>query len=222
MHILLIEDNASIIESLSYSLSKAGYIIDYAKSIKETEKHLSIKTPNIILLDVTLPDGTGFSLYANTIKDKQIPTIFLTAKDSENDIVKGLKLGAEDYITKPFKTLELITRIDKVLSRFKSTNTLIINDITYDKNKMQIYKNKECISLTPLEIKIVDLLFLNINKTVSRAKIIDLIWEYTGNDVDNHTVTVYLKRIREKLDTNIIKTIKGIGYMVEQWKTIKS
>lgn len=216
MHILLIEDNASIIESLSYSLSKAGYIIDYAKSIKETEKHLSIKTPNIILLDVTLPDGTGFSLYANTIKDKQIPTIFLTAKDSENDIVKGLKLGAEDYITKPFKTLELITRIDKVLSRFKSTNTLIINDITYDKNKMQIYKNKECISLTPLEIKIVDLLFLNINKTVSRAKIIDLIWEYTGNDVDNHTVTVYLKRIREKLDTNIIKTIKGIGYMVEQ------
>ena len=87
---------------------------------------------------------------------------------------------------------------------------------------MQIYKNKECISLTPLEIKIVDLLFLNINKTVSRAKIIDLIWEYTGNDVDDHTVTVYLKRIREKLDTNIIKTIKGIGYMVEQWKTIKS
>ena len=222
MHILLIEDNTSIIESLSYSLSKAGYIIDYAKSIKETEKYLSIKTPNIILLDVTLPDGTGFSLYANTIKDKQIPTIFLTAKDSENDIVKGLKLGAEDYITKPFKTLELITRIDKVLSRFKSTNTLIIKDITYDKNKMQIYKNKECISLTPLEIKIVDLLFLNINKTVSRAKIIDLIWEYTGNDVDDHTVTVYLKRIREKLDTNIIKTLKGIGYMVEQWKTIKS
>ena len=222
MHILLIEDNASIIESLSYSLSKAGYITDYAKSIKETEKHLSIKTPNIILLDVTLPDGTGFSLYANTIKDKQIPTIFLTAKDGENDIVKGLKLGAEDYITKPFKTLELITRIDKVLSRFKSTNTLIIKDITYDKNKMQIYKNKECISLTPLEIKIVDLLFLNVNKTVSRAKIIDLIWEYTGNDVDDHTVTVYLKRIREKLDTNIIKTIKGIGYMVEQWKTIKS
>lgn len=216
MHILLIEDNASIIESLSYSLSKAGYIIDYAKSIKETEKYLSIKTLNIILLDVTLPDGTGFSLYDNTIKDKQIPTIFLTAKDSENDIVKGLKLGAEDYITKPFKTLELITRIDKVLSRFKSTNTLIIKDITYDKNKMQIYKNKECISLTPLEIKIVDLLFLNINKTVSRAKIIDLIWEYTGNDVDDHTVTVYLKRIREKLDTNIIKTIKGIGYMVEQ------
>ena len=209
MHILLIEDNTSIIESLSYSLSKAGYIIDYAKSIRETEKYLSIKTPNIILLDVTLPDGTGFSLYANTIKDKQIPTIFLTAKDSENDIVKGLKLGAEDYITKPFKTLELITRIDKVLSRFKSTNTLIIKDITYD-------KNKECISLTPLEIKIVDLLFLNINKTVSRAKIIDLIWEYTGNDVDDHTVTVYLKRIREKLDTNIIKTIKGIGYMVEQ------
>ena len=81
---------------------------------------------------------------------------------------------------------------------------------------MQIYKNKECISLTPLEIKIVDLLFLNVNKTVSRAKIIDLIWEYTGNDVDDHTVTVYLKRIREKLDTNIIKTIKGIGYMVEQ------
>ncbi len=205
MHILLIEDNISIIESLSYSLSKAGYIIDYAKSIKETEKYLSIKTPNIILLDVTLPDGTGFSLYANTIKDKQIPTIFLTAKDSENDIVKGLKLGAEDYITKPFKTLELITRIDKVLSRFKSTNTLIIKDITYDKNKMQIYKNKEIHSL-----------FLNINKIVSRAKIIDLIWEYTGNDVDDHTVTVYLKRIREKLDTNIIKTIKGIGYMVEQ------
>lgn len=216
MHILLIEDNTSIIESLSYSLSKAGYIIDFAKSIKETEKYLSIKTPNIILLDVTLPDGTGFSLYANIIKDKQIPTIFLTAKDSENDIVKGLKLGAEDYITKPFKTLELITRIDKVLSRFKSTNTIIIKDITYDKNKMQIYKNKECISLTPLETKIVDLLFLNINKTVSRAKIIDLIWEYTGNDVDDHTVTVYLKRIREKLDTNIIKTIKGIGYMVEQ------
>ena len=216
MHILLVEDNISIIESLSYSLTKVGYILDSTKSVRETEKYLRLKNPDLILLDVTLPDGTGFSLYVSAIKDKQIPTIFLTAKDSENDIVKGLKLGAEDYITKPFKTLELITRIDKVLSRFKSTNIITIKDITYDKNKMQIYKNKECISLTPLEIKIVDLLFLNINKTVSRAKIIDLIWEYTGNDVDDHTVTVYLKRIREKLDTQIIKTIKGIGYMVEQ------
>ena len=216
MNILLVEDNLSIIKGLTYSFEKNNYNYIYKTNIKDTLEFLSNKYEiDLIILDITLPDGNGFNLFEQKIKPLNIPTIFLTAKDEEDDIVKGLNIGAEDYITKPFSTKELIARINKILMRSKKKNIIKINDISFDIDKLVLYKKDNKIDLTPLELKLVNLLFNNINKVVTRNTILDKIWEWTGNDVNDNTVTVYLKRIREKLDTDIIITIKGIGYRID-------
>ena len=193
MTILLVEDNLTIQKGLVYTLENNNFKVISKTCISDALN--SLDNVDLIILDVTLPDGNGFDFYKSFINGK-IPTIFLTAKDEENDIVKGLTLGAEDYITKPFRPLELIVRINKILSKNKSV--IKISNIKYDVNKMEIYKDDIKIQLSSLEIKILNLLLLNINKVVSRDTILNKIWEWTGNDVDDHTVTVYLKRIREK------------------------
>ena len=218
MQILLIEDNEMVVKGLTYSLEQSGYNLINKTTISEATGFLRNETIDIIILDVTLPDGNGFQLYKNEIKNRNIPTIFLTALDDEDDIVKGLELGAEDYITKPFSTKELIARINKVLLRHKKSLTIKVKDIEFNLDKMVVYKNSKKIDLTSLELKILHLLFLNINKVVTRNDIIDKIWEWTGNDVNDNTVTVYLKRIREKLQSDIIITIKGIGYRIDENK----
>lgn len=163
-------------------------------------------------MDVTLPDGNGFDLYKSKLSKMNIPVIFLTACDTEENIVEVLNMGASDYITKPFRPLELIARINKILHK----KTIKIKDITIDMNKMIVTKNNEIINLTTLEYKILNLLIENINKVVTRDRIIDSIWEWTGNDVNDNTITVYMKRIREKLNSDIIITIKGIGYRIDE------
>ena len=210
--ILLVEDNDAIKKGLVFTLNSNKFSVVAATTISEAISSLDKKI-DLIILDVTLPDGDGFNFYKEFIKGS-IPTIFLTAKDEEEDIVKGLTLGAEDYITKPFRPLELIARINKILSKNKSV--IKVSNIKYDVNKMEIYKDDSIVQLSSLEIKILNLLLLNINKVVSRDTILNKIWEWTGNDVDDHTVTVYLKRIREKLGTDIIKTVKGIGYRIDE------
>ena len=132
----------------------------------------------------------------------------------EYDKLIGFDLGIDDYVTKPFSPKELIARINKILGKNKSV--IKVSNIKYDVNKMEVYKDDSIVQLSSLEIKILNLLLLNINKVVSRNTILNKIWEWTGNDVDDHTVTVYLKRIREKLGTDIIKTVKGIGYRIDE------
>lgn len=215
MNLLLIEDNTTIAKSLSYSLEQEGFHVICKDHLKDAFECLKTTTISFIILDIMLPDGNGLEFYEQKIKKTKIPTIILTAKDEEEDIVKGLELGAEDYITKPFFVKELITRIHKIL-RQKKTNTIItIKEIEFDLDKMEVYKKKQKINLTSLELKILHLLFVNRNKVVTRAYIIDKIWDWTGNDVNDNTITVYLKRIREKLNTDMIKTIKGIGYRID-------
>lgn len=217
MDILLVEDNLSIIKGLEYSFKINGYNLSYKTTVKDTLESLKDNVKiDLIILDVTLPDGNGFDLYKNHINNTNIPTIFLTANDDENDIVKGLEFGAEDYITKPFSTKELLARIKKILARYKKENIIKVDDITFDMDKLEIFRKNVKIELTALELKIVNLLFININKVVSRNTLLDKIWEWTGNDVDSHTVTVYLKRIREKLKSDIIITVKGIGYRIDE------
>lgn len=215
MDILLIEDNEAIIRGLIYAFNKNNYNLISKTTIKETILYLKSNTPGLIILDVSLPDGNGFDLYKDVIRDMEIPVIFLTAKDEEDDIVLGLTLGAEDYITKPFKLKELLIRVDKIILRNKKDNIIRVKDISFDLDKMLVSKGNSKVELTSLELKILYLLFINIGKVVSRNMILDKIWEWTGNDVDDHTVTVYLKRIREKIDTDIITTIKGIGYRID-------
>ncbi len=216
MKILLVEDNNMVAKGLIYSLKQQGYDIIHKISADDTKDFIKENNIDLIILDISLPDGNGFDLYREYIKDKNIPTIFLTAKDDEDDIVKGLELGAEDYITKPFSTKELIARINKILLRVKKNTIIKVKDIEFDIDKMVVSKQGKEVQLTSLELKILNLLFSNINKVVTRSYIIDKIWEWTGNDVYDNTVTVYLKRIREKLNSDIIITIKGIGYRIDE------
>ena len=217
MHVLLVEDTESIVKGLKYSFEKANYELTVKSTIKDSRDFLTKNTAiDLIILDISLPDGNGFNLFENTIKDLNIPTIFLTAKDEEDDIVKGLNIGAEDYITKPFSTKELMARINRIILRTKKSSIIKVKDISFDMDKLVLSKGDTPIELTALELKIVNLLFTNINKVVSRSVLLDKIWEWTGNDVDDHTVTVYLKRIREKIGTDIIITIKGMGYRIDE------
>lgn len=219
MNILLVEDNQTIIKGLKYSFEKNNYNLIYKTNIKDARKLLTDNLNlDLIILDITLPDGNGFELFENNIKKLNIPTIFLTAKDDEDDIVKGLNIGAEDYITKPFSTKELLARMNKIFLRTKKKSIIVVKDIKFDTDKMIVYKNDKILELTSLEIKLLSLLFINIGKVVTRNTILDTIWDNTGNDVDDHTVTVYFKRIREKLGTNIITTVKGLGYRIDDEK----
>lgn len=216
MNIFLVEDNLTIIKGLKYSFKQNGKTLEYRTTIKEAAEYIkSNDNIDLIILDVTLPDGNGFDLYKELIRNMNIPTIFLTAKDDEDDIVIGLNLGADDYITKPFSTKELIARINRILKRHQKQTIVNIGDISYDLDKMVLYKKDNIIELTSLELKLLNLLFTNLNKVVSRTTMLEKIWEWTGNDVDNHTITVYLKRIREKIKSDIIVTVKGIGYRID-------
>ena len=217
MNVLLIEDTESIIKGLTYSFEKNNYNLTVKTTIKDSIEYLINNSDiDLIILDITLPDGNGFELFENVIKDLKIPTIFLTAKDEEDDIVKGLNVGAEDYITKPFSTKELMARVNRILLRSKKKSIIKIKDISFDMDKLVLTKDTAPIELTALELKLVNLLFNNLNKVVSRNVILDKIWDWTGNYVDDHTVTVYFKRIREKIGTDIITTIKGMGYRIDE------
>ena len=217
MNILLIEDTESIIKGLTYSFEKNNYNLTIKTTIKDSKEYLINNSDiDLIILDITLPDGNGFELFENTIKSLKVPTIFLTAKDEEDDIVKGLNVGAEDYITKPFSTKELMARVNRILLRSKKKSIIKIKDISFDMDKLVLMKDTTPIELTALELKLVNLLFNNLNKVVSRNVILDKIWDWTGNYVDDHTVTVYFKRIREKIGTDIITTIKGMGYRIDE------
>lgn len=215
MKILLVEDNEILAKGLIYSLEQKKYQVIHTLNVENTLKILKTEKIDLAILDVSLPDGNGFDLYRNNIKEKNIPSIFLTAKDEEDNIVKGLELGAEDYITKPFSIKELMARINRTILRNKKNTIIQVQNIKFDMDKMVVYRDNENVELTNLELKILNLLFLNLNKVVKRSEIIDKIWEWTGNDVNDNTVTVYLKRIREKIKTDIIITIKGIGYRID-------
>ncbi len=216
MNVLLIEDNESIVSGLKYSLEQEKYKVFSCTNVEDTIKFLEEnKQVDIAIIDISLPDGNGFDLYQNYIKEKNIPSIFLTARDSEDDVVKGLELGVEDYMTKPFSTKELLARMKRNIMKHKNEAIITIEGISFDFDKMEVSKDGKVIPLTRLELKILHLLFSNLGKVVRRDYIIEKIWEWTSNDVNDNTVTVYMKRIREKIGVDIIITIKGIGYRID-------
>ena len=216
--ILLVEDNEMIVKGLVYSLSKEGFETDIAYNAQEAESKIESNVYDIIILDVMLPDGNGFELCKHIKESKDIPIIFLTAKDDEKDVVNGFNLGADDYVIKPFRTMELISRIYNVLRRYnKDKNVIEIGQVRIDLEANRVYVDNKEVEFTALEYKILVLLFTNAGKTVTREKILDKIWDVAGNFVNDNTLTVYVKRIRDKLGkSDVIKTIKGIGYRVDK------
>lgn len=213
MQILIVEDDKIIRENIKMAFKQENYQVLSANSLDACSKILEVSLVNLIILDVNLPDGNGFNFYLNELKNKNIPTIFLTARSSEDDIVYGLDLGASDYLVKPFSIRELLARARRIIG---SINIITAKDIKLDQTKNTVYKNKEEIKLTSLEYKIFNLLMINIGHVVTREYILEAIWTWTGNDVNDNTLTVYLKRIRTKLKTDIIKTIKNVGYLIDE------
>lgn len=215
MHsILLIEDNDYIIKGIKYLLEANNFKLTIAKSLKEA-KYLLDNKYDLIILDLMLPDGDGLKFYEKNLKDKI--TLILTAKDDEDIISSSLDAGVEDYIIKPFRSKELLSRINKILKRNKDNELITVGEITVDTTAARVFKSNQEVILTSLEYRILLLLFQNLNRIVTREILIDRIWDISGKFVNDNTLTVYIKRIREKLESDdLIKTIKGIGYRVDK------
>lgn len=220
MKILLVEDNEAIILGLEYLLTQEGFQFLAAKTVAQAQKAWLSKEPDLVLLDISLPDGDGFSLYSELRKKKDIPVIFLTAREEERDVVKGFDLGADDYIVKPFRNRELISRIRNVLRRNKK-DTVVLNNhfIKMDIRAGKVFVGEQEVQLTRLEFKILHILMAHQGRVFTREEILSNIWDISGNYVNDNTLSVTMKRIREKIgdkDGAIIRTVRGIGYRMDK------
>lgn len=215
MKILLVEDNKSIIKGLEYAFAQNGYSCEYCLSLDEAVRKAPFNY-DAAVLDIMLPDGNGFDLFKKIRRYSDLPVIFLTAVDDEDSVVNGLELGTDDYITKPFSTRELIARIKRVANKNSKKNIITVSGITLDLDKSAVFENGKQLELTALEYKLLSLLMQNAGKVVTRELIFEKIWDVSGNFVNDNTLTVYIKRIRKKLDADIIKTVKGMGYQVAE------
>ena len=217
MKILLVEDNEMIIKAINFLLEEHEYSVDVARNIKEAKEKIN-DVFDLVILDVMLPDGNGLEFFKSYVN---VPALVLSAKDEEDDVVKAIDLGVQDYIIKPFRSKELLSRINNIIKRNKKNNIKTYENITFDMDAYKVYVDNIEVELTGLELKILFLLLENSGRLVTRDVIIDRIWDASGKFVNDNTLTVYIKRIREKIgNDNFIKTIKGIGYRVDLWKNI--
>lgn len=210
--ILLIEDNLYIIKGIVYLLKQHNFDVDVVSSLSDASKYLE-NNYNLIILDLMLPDGDGIDFFKNKLTNK--PTLVLTAKDDEDVISDALDNGVEDYMVKPFRAKELLSRINKIIRKNKNNNLIKVKNVLIDTDAARVYVDNVEVIFTSLEYRILLLLFQNLNRIVTREIIMEQIWDISGNFVEDNTLTVYIKRIREKLGSDIIKTIKGLGYRVD-------
>lgn len=219
MKILFVEDDALIASGLVYALQAEGYSVTHCADIITALASLSAQSFSLALLDLSLPDGNGFTIFKQIRRISDMPVIFVTAADDEGNTVKGLEMGADDYITKPFRLRELLARIKTVMRRAKdsSENDIYINNLRIDSKKAKVYKNDEEIILTALEYRLLLIFANNQGQILTRAQILESLWDVAGNFVNDNTLTVYMKRLREKLEDDpqnpkILITVRGIGY----------
>lgn len=222
MNLLIVEDDITIRQGLKFYLEQENFNVISVEFAGDAIKTINNNHIDLILLDVNLPDMDGFELFKEIKKIKDIPIIFLTANDLEVSVVRGLDMGADDYITKPFKARELVSRIKNVLRRVNNNqynNLIKIRDIVIDLKQAKVFKNNVDVMLTALEYKILITLALNPNTVFTREKILADIWDVNEDYVNDNTLTVYIKRIREKIEDDItnpkiILTVRGIGYKI--------
>lgn len=224
MDIFLLEDDNAIGIGLSYSLKNEGYSVTIAKTVEEALKIIRNKTFTLYILDLTLPDGSGYDVCTQIKKQGDLPVIFLTAYDDEVNVIMGLELGADDYISKPFRVKELLARIKTVLRRYnKDTADGMINigNIRINTNEAKVYKDSKEVILTAMEYRLLLIFINNRGIVLSRQKLLEDIWDVAGDFVNDNTLTVYIKRLRDKIEEdpaspNIIKTVRGLGYILEK------
>ncbi|HIQ97105.1 MAG TPA: response regulator transcription factor [Candidatus Limivivens merdigallinarum] len=224
--LLLLEDDESLIDGLGYSLGRAGFRMEIARNLQECRRALEEEGEyDLLLLDVTLPDGSGFQICEEMrAKGSSIPIIFLTAADEETSIIRGLDLGGDDYITKPFRLGELLSRIRALLRRAargrEEGAVLKSGSLTIDTQSLKVYRDGEALELTGAEYRLLCLLVKNAGRILTRSMILDALWDGNGNYVDDNTLSVYIRRLREKIEKDpsspqSLLTVRGLGY---QWK----
>ncbi len=225
-HIFFVEDDLSLISGLSFAIKKQGYEIDVARTSLEAEALWTNGKYDLVILDVSLPDGSGYDLCKKIRKTSKVPIMFLTAADEETDIIMGLDIGGDDYITKPFKLAVFMSRINALLRRsdnFNQTDTeLNSNGINVQLLKGEVYKNGKQLDLTASEYKLLCLFMENPNIVLSSEQILSKLWDCNENYIDNNTLTVYIRRLRTKIEDDPgepqkIVTVRRMGY---KWNTV--
>ena len=219
--IFFVEDDLSLISGLSFALKKQGYEVDNARTINEAENLWQDDKYDLAILDVSLPDGSGYQLCEKIRLTSKIPIIFLTAADEETDIIMGLDMGADDYITKPFKLAVFLSKVNAILRRsndFNQKNTVLnSNGISVNLLNGDVTKNGETLNLTSGEYKLLCLFMENPNIILSQEQILGKLWDSNNDFIDNSTLTVYIRRLRKKVEddpsnpTNIV-TVRRMGY----------
>lgn len=224
--IFFVEDDLNLINGLSFAIKKQGYEIDIARTSIEAETLWINGKYDLVILDVSLPDGSGYDLCKKIRKVSKVPIMFLTAADEETDIIMGLDIGGDDYITKPFKLAVFLSRINALLRRSDNFNQLDTelnsNDIKVELLKREVYKKGEQLDLTASEYKLLCLFMENPDNVLSPEQILGKLWDCNENYIDGNTLTVYIRRLRTKIEDNPgqprnIVTVRGMGY---KWKTI--
>lgn len=220
--ILLVEDDGQIASYLGELLRAEGFDTQIAGSKKEASECLLIQAFDLVLLDVSLPDGNGFSICAEIKKEYEIPVIFLTASGDEYSVVAGLDMGADDYIAKPFRPRELISRIRSVLRRCKKEQRILsCGDLKVNVSSATVTKGEKELFLSALEYRLLLILLQNKGQILTRNQLLEEIWDASGEYVNDNTLSVYMKRLREKIEENpqsprLLHTIRGIGYRMEE------
>ncbi len=216
--IFLLEDDIFLRDGLCELLENAEYAVVSAGTIKEAEEAVKSSAFSLLILDVMLPDGSGFD-FCQRLRDMGVstPILFLTACDDEIQIVRGLDSGADDYVTKPFKLLELLSRV-RALIRRNTVSTFTSREIMVDTNNMTVKKNGEVIFVTKTEFQILSCLIRNSSVIITRATLLQNIWDDNGNFIDDNTLSVHMSRLREKIGAEHITTVRGVGYRWEEGK----
>ncbi|MGN0522699.1 MAG: response regulator transcription factor [Eubacterium sp.] len=213
--ILLVEDDLFLRDGLCEMLEKEGYGVTAVSTVLDARGKITDGF-NLVILDVMLPDGNGFD-FCTEIRESgnNIPILFLTACDDEIQIVRGLDAGADDYVTKPFKLLELMSRVRALLRRNVTNNIIQSSDIAIDTSNMTVRKNGEIIFVTKTEFQILSTLIRNNGIIVTRSVLLQNIWDDNGDFIDDNTLSVHISRLREKIGAEHIKTVRGVGYRWE-------
>lgn len=218
--ILLVEDDKSIVESLSAFLVSEGFTVDTANGQKKAVSLIEEYLYDILLVDISLADGNGFAV-CMAAKEKGYPVIFLTASGDEYSVVAGLDMGADDYISKPFRPRELVSRIKSVQRRYAGPGSIALSkNVNIYTDRGVVLKDGKEVLLSALEYRLLLVFVNNRGNVMSRNRLLEEIWDVAGDFVNDNTLTVYIKRLREKIEENpsdpqIIKTIRGLGYRLD-------
>ena len=216
--ILLVEDDLSLINGLSFAVKKQGYMLDVAHTKDEADRLWENGAYDLVILDVSLPDGAGFDICKRIRQASKVPIMFLTAMDEETDILMGLDIGGDDYITKPFKLAVFMSRINALLRRSDNFNQA---DTELNSNGIRVYKNNVQVELTAREYKLLCLFMENPDEVLSPEQILNRLWDCDENYIDNNSLTVYIRRLRTKIEDDPgkpkrIVTVRRMGY---KWNT---